>query len=496
MRRDGRGPLISAGAFSNTYHVGGISGQVSGREESPVLAEITGNDAATPPVHTAKRKTRKDTATINTVVDFDPPAEFDQVLNPLESAIPDGTLVELLPIPDFPDWWWAFPVSVATATGVVWIARLTAVDGSGNWKWWLQALNGSTPPVYADSGSESAAYTGIPSTIDGVNYADPAVGIRVVMWESPGRPGYQEFIPIGYADYPNDLTTGPISPPVPGLVSVTDQNMGEGTKSFNSVTVGGGNDGISAFVNPYLTGLLSIWGAAVWNYSEDLGASIPNNYFGVTATPSYRTDTFTPTTVPIVDHFLSFGASNPVDPSVFGSAQIGNGTVPASSPPIPVGLDHPYGGPFIRVGCGVVGTGAGTYQIVMPPDPFTPYGPFVYVGKYVSTPSFSIVGSETGIDVKGGIITGFGSSPSHPASASGTLIQFNIFQDVFGASAPGSIYTSVATGGSGAGSTQITVLAPPGGIGVPAGYTLQLGVDAAGVVTGPFWTRTFTGAVP
>jgi hypothetical protein len=72
-----------------------------------LLAEITGNNGATPPVHTAKRKTRD---TSNNVVDYSPAQTFDKVLNPQETAWSSGTLIELVKIPDWPGWYWGFAV--------------------------------------------------------------------------------------------------------------------------------------------------------------------------------------------------------------------------------------------------------------------------------------------------------------------------------------------------------------------------------------------------
>ena len=72
-----------------------------------VLAESTANNGAIPPVHTAKRKTRD---TSNFVVDYSPLETFTQVLNPQETAWANGTLIELVKIPDWPGWYWGFAV--------------------------------------------------------------------------------------------------------------------------------------------------------------------------------------------------------------------------------------------------------------------------------------------------------------------------------------------------------------------------------------------------
>ena len=74
------------------------------------LVEITGN-SGTPPVHTGKRKTRD---TSNNVIDLSPEVDYTQILNPLETAWPDGTLVAIFPIPEYKDWWWGIPIDTSS----------------------------------------------------------------------------------------------------------------------------------------------------------------------------------------------------------------------------------------------------------------------------------------------------------------------------------------------------------------------------------------------
>ena len=101
---------VVAGGMVDGWPVFWADAAGAGGALQPLLAEIVSDDGETPPVHTAKRKTRD---TDNTVIDYDPAEVFEQVLNPLEEAIPAGTLVEIYEIADQPGWWWADPVPVA-----------------------------------------------------------------------------------------------------------------------------------------------------------------------------------------------------------------------------------------------------------------------------------------------------------------------------------------------------------------------------------------------
>jgi len=98
-----------------------------------ILAVITANDGGTPPVHTARRKTRSTDGEENLVVSYFPEVLYHQVLNPLEEVIPAGTLVILTPIPECPDWFWAVPLLAAASEG----------SGSGS---------GSSPPRDFEAG--------------------------------------------------------------------------------------------------------------------------------------------------------------------------------------------------------------------------------------------------------------------------------------------------------------------------------------------------------
>lgn len=90
-----------------------------------------------------------------------------------------------------------------------WFARLTTSSG-GNWKYYVVGWTGS---AWADVGSESAGFTAVPLKIDGTNLCNPLAGLRVWMIDS-ATAGYQEFMPIGYADkisstyYPGLVSTG------------------------------------------------------------------------------------------------------------------------------------------------------------------------------------------------------------------------------------------------------------------------------------------------
>jgi hypothetical protein len=109
--------------------------------------------------------------------------------------------------------------------GGVWMARLTTKHAThSRWKYVRQKLTAATPPVWADDGAESADYTAVPSTIDGTDLANPVAGLRVVMWESAARAGYQEFLPIGYADATH-----------PGLVSTGAQEFLGGKTFLNTI---------------------------------------------------------------------------------------------------------------------------------------------------------------------------------------------------------------------------------------------------------------------
>lgn len=213
-----------------------------------LLAIITGNDAGTPPVHTAKRQTRKVMAVINTVVDYAPPTTFINVLNPAATVLPNGTLVDLVPILDFPEWYWAFPATNTTRQPI--FARLTAVL-AGLWKYQPLTLNGAG--VWIDDGAATTTFTAAPADINGSIVATPTVGDRVLVMPSK-QAGFQEFIvepiasplcnglvrSINTADTIQGVTGTKVwqsrnyegaSPPVPGgsYVAATPSNDGAGT---------------------------------------------------------------------------------------------------------------------------------------------------------------------------------------------------------------------------------------------------------------------------
>ena len=124
---------------------------------------------------------------------------------------------------------------------VSWFARLTTSNGKW-WKWVQVAPNASGN--YQDVGVESTAFNAIPCTIDGTSLANPVANLRVRMWTSTtafsGGTQY-EFLPIGMTDSTH-----------PGLVSLADQVMGNGSKTFqknvevNSTDYAQGIDGTPA----------------------------------------------------------------------------------------------------------------------------------------------------------------------------------------------------------------------------------------------------------
>ena len=171
---------------------------ISVRQNDEYLAEITETDGGTPPVYTAKRKTRD---TDNTIIDYVPELLYDRVLSPDTGITFDvGDLVVLVPIVDYPGYYWA---TLLSSAGRGFFARLTS-SSSGKWKWVALTLNSGG--VYVDDGTESATYSAVPLTIDGTNYAAaPVSGMRV--WMIPSKQDdLFEFMPIGKSTSPTGCT--------------------------------------------------------------------------------------------------------------------------------------------------------------------------------------------------------------------------------------------------------------------------------------------------
>lgn len=87
---------------------------------SAILAEITDNNGATIPVHTAKRLTNniQSGVTANTIIDTVPEQPYTEVLSTDGGTIATGTRVLLYPILENPPGMWATPVSALSGTFV------------------------------------------------------------------------------------------------------------------------------------------------------------------------------------------------------------------------------------------------------------------------------------------------------------------------------------------------------------------------------------------
>jgi hypothetical protein len=104
----------------------------------------------------------------------------------------------------------------------VWMARLTTKHATeSRWKYYRITLDSGGG--WVDDGAEAADWTAVPSTLDGTHYANPVAGLRVVMWQS-AEPGFEEFLPVGYADATH-----------PGLVSTGAQTFLGGKTFLNTI---------------------------------------------------------------------------------------------------------------------------------------------------------------------------------------------------------------------------------------------------------------------
>ncbi len=138
----------------------------------------------------------------------------------------------LLAVRDKYGTWVAVPFGDSTDSHIVDLikrvgfhARLTSSNGLANglttqWNFQRMTLSGTSridDPDYA----VTTGYPAVPHPLDGAVISNPFVGMRVWMWESKSS-GKYEFLPVG----PADLTH-------PGIVSLDDQFMGNGDKTFN-----------------------------------------------------------------------------------------------------------------------------------------------------------------------------------------------------------------------------------------------------------------------
>src|SRR6185503_5489463 len=130
---------ISATSPLTISKIGGTPNISIAESYEPILAEITGNDGHTPPVHTAKRKTRNSS---NAIVDLIPATSIPNVLAPDGSTIATGTLVNLIAITDWPlpePWWWAHRLVGNNQPRIVrLVATGTGLDGGTAWRAMVQ----------------------------------------------------------------------------------------------------------------------------------------------------------------------------------------------------------------------------------------------------------------------------------------------------------------------------------------------------------------------
>lgn len=166
------------------------------RQNDEYLAEITEDDGGTPPVYTAKRKTRD---TDNTVIDYVPELLYDRVLSTDTGVVfAAGDLVLLSPIVDYPGYFWAVPIS--PSANASFLARLTThnSDVPGKWKFVRLKLDPTgAGTTYIDDGVETPDFCAVQAVnTPGLpylpNYADPTVG-WVRMTPSTSEPGAYEF---------------------------------------------------------------------------------------------------------------------------------------------------------------------------------------------------------------------------------------------------------------------------------------------------------------
>jgi hypothetical protein len=220
--------------------------------------------------------------------------------------------------------------------GGVWMARLTTKHAThSRWKYVRQKLTAATPPVWADDGAESADYTAVPSTIDGTDLANPVAGLRVVMWESAARAGYQEFLPIGYADATH-----------PGLVSTTGQSF-EGGKTFlqlvtalSGILTGNGTTG-DGQINIQEFGSSQI-GAVNVSGTPFLVLSDPNSGGFWTFTATYFDNQDPNPLLAVVEYGISVGNSSGTELFFFGMRTDSGGGTPVMK--WPTGCRFYHGG--------------------------------------------------------------------------------------------------------------------------------------------------------
>ena len=102
----------------------GLGGSDIVTPANPVLAQVL-SSGGDPPVHVCQRMTRD---TSNAIVAFSPTTIFSQVLNQDECTIPDGMLVQIYEIEDWPGWFWALPTFQYADTQTVTLALDTSTD--------------------------------------------------------------------------------------------------------------------------------------------------------------------------------------------------------------------------------------------------------------------------------------------------------------------------------------------------------------------------------
>ena len=137
--------------------------------------------------------------------------------------------------------------TTASSASAGFFARLTT-SSSGNWNFYKLKLSSG---AYTDDGSEVTGYNAVPLTIDGTNLCNPVAGLRV--WMIPSQQsGKYEFLPLGYA-----------SDDTPGLVSLSNQTMGDGQKAFSESVSSG-----------YTIEGGATWDGAVESYHTGIGGFI------------------------------------------------------------------------------------------------------------------------------------------------------------------------------------------------------------------------------
>lgn len=171
---------------------------IRGRDEPVLLCEVVSNDGAAPPAHTVKRKTRNE-PTDNSVVDYLPTDPLiENVLNPLQVAWADGTLLEVWAIPDRPGYFWGQSFSDAP-TDPWFFARVTGGDDATGYSW--QRVHLTSPHSWVDSSVSPATGTNnawrAPS-----NYSFPSLPTisptqTMLMRPAADASGQYEMVPWG-----------------------------------------------------------------------------------------------------------------------------------------------------------------------------------------------------------------------------------------------------------------------------------------------------------